>query len=164
MRKAKISGRRFSTPKPSPVPRPLPPLPPPDIEADDDNAAPSPVLSGDVLPMPADSDIPPHVWHLLQQAGELAATRLVGLLQSPRFASYAPTAQKALIELALTRAYGLPIRRALNVNLSSTDADAVAASLNDLASALPEHARSAAQRAASAGVRVSDGGEIPDNA
>lgn len=78
---------------------------------------------------------------MLQEAGELAAQRLVELLQSPRFPAYSPQAQRGLIELALTRAYGLPIRKALNLNLSTSDADAVAASLNDLVQNLPEHAR-----------------------
>lgn len=115
------------------------PAPPQDSEA----------LSGDVLPdaTSLNADIPPHVWQMLQQAGETAAARLVQILQSPRFASYAPSAQRGLIELALTRAYGLPIRKALNVNLSSSDADAVAASLSDLAGSLPETARQAVREA-----------------
>lgn len=96
-------------------------------------------LDGQVLP-PHATDIPPHVWAMLQEAGEVAASRLVAILKSQAFMTYAPTAQKALIELALTRAYGLPVRKALNVNLSTSDADAVAASLADLAQALPEHA------------------------
>lgn len=96
-------------------------------------------LDGQVLP-PHATDIPPHVWAMLQEAGEVAASRLVTILKSQAFMTYAPTAQKALIELALTRAYGLPVRKALNVNLSTSDADAVAASLADLAQALPEHA------------------------
>lgn len=78
---------------------------------------------------------------MLQTAGETAASRLVEILQSPRFASYAPSAQRGLIELALTRAYGLPIRKALNLNLSTSDADAVAMSLSDLSQSLPEHMR-----------------------
>ena len=102
-------------------------------------ASPAEGLDGQVLP-PHATDIPPHVWAMLQEAGEVAAHRLVQLLRSKAFLSYAPTAQKALIELALTRAYGLPVRKALNVNLSTSDADAVAASLADLAQALPEHA------------------------
>ena len=89
---------------------------------------------------PMGQDVPPHVWTLLQEAGELAAERLVSILRGNAFMSYAPTAQKALIELALTRAYGLPVRKALNVNLSTSDADAVAASLADLGQNLPEHA------------------------
>lgn len=127
-------------------------LPPP---ADD-----TPSLSGDVLPDAGSlgADIPPHVWNLLQQAGELAAARLVQVIQSPRFASYAPSAQRGLIELALTRAYGLPVRKALNVNLSTSDSDAVAASLADLAANLPENARSAVREAID-GVSRGDTGE-----
>lgn len=117
----------------------------PQAEAD----GPSLALSGDVLPdaSPLGADIPPHVWQMLQQAGELAAARLVQIIQSPRFTSYAPSAQRGLIELALTRAYGLPIRKALNVNLSTSDSDAVAASLADLAANLPENARTAVREA-----------------
>ncbi len=90
-------------------------------------------------PVPFDpspgGDIPPHVWSLLQQAGEAAAGRLRDLLKSPDFASYAPTAKARLIELALVRAYGLPIRRAVTVNLSGDD---VAKSLAELSDMLPE--------------------------
>ncbi len=86
-------------------------------------------------------DIPAHVWATLQEAGEEAAQRLLELLRAPSFKSYAPTAQKALIELALTRAYGLPVRRSVNVDLSTEDSDAIAASLIDLREALPERQR-----------------------
>lgn len=91
--------------------------------------------------------IPADVWALLQDAGALAAERLRDMLASPRFAKFPVTAQRALIELALTRAYGLPVRRSVSVNLSSTDADAIAASLVDLHNGLPER-QSAAHRAA----------------
>jgi hypothetical protein len=104
-----------------------------------------------VMPNGIGQDIPPHVWNLLQTAGELGAARLVQILQSPAFPSMAPSAQRGLIELALTRAYGLPIRKALNVNLTTGDADAVAASLADLASNLPETQREAVFRAARGG-------------
>ncbi len=90
-------------------------------------------------------DIPAHVWATLQEAGEEAAQRLLELLRSPSFKSYAPTAQKALIELALTRAYGLPVRRSVNVDLSTEDSDAIAASLIDLREALPERQRQGRQ-------------------
>ena len=139
---------------------PVTSLPPPSLPPPLPQDAPAPdALDGDVLPMSPVGDIPPHVWALLQQAGELAAEKLVAILQSPRFASYAPTAQRALIELALTRAYGLPIRRALNVNLSSSDSDAVAHSLADLAGALPETApRAPAFRA---GARLDPSDDTP---
>ena len=101
-------------------------------------------LDGEVVAMnngALGADIPPHVWALLQSAGEIAAQRLVQVLKSPAFSTYAPSAQRGLIELALTRAYGLPIRKALNVTLTSSDSDAVAASLADLSNSLPEHVR-----------------------
>jgi len=84
--------------------------------------------------------IPAHVWALLSEAGELAAERLRDILASPRFASFRPSEQRALIDLALTRAYGLPVRRSLSVSLSSSDTDAIAASLIGLQDALPERA------------------------
>lgn len=106
-------------------------------------------VDGEVMPIAGiGQDIPPHVWHLLQQAGELAAGRLVEILQSPAFKTYAPSAQRGLIELALTRAYGLPIRKALNLNLSTNDADAVAQSLADLAANLPENGSTRGNRGA----------------
>lgn len=87
--------------------------------------------------------IPAHVWALLSEAGELAAERLRDLLASPRFATFRPAEQRALIDLALTRAYGLPVRRSLSVSLTSSDTDAIAASLIGLQDALPERASAA---------------------
>lgn len=78
------------------------------------------------------SGIPSHVWSLLQEAGEVAAERLLTLLSGKKFDSYKPADQRALIDLALTRAYGLPVRRAVQLNLNTDDQDAVAASLNML--------------------------------
>lgn len=126
MRKPKMQGRRELAAS----------VPVPDKSPDDDTQS----VSGDVL-SPLSEDIPPHVWAMLQEAGELAAQRLVEILASPMFRTIAPSAQRGLIELALTRAYGLPVRKALSVSLTSTDADAVAASLADLTGALPETAR-----------------------
>lgn len=88
--------------------------------------------------MAASGDIPDHVWNMLQEAGEEAARRLRDMLQGPAFASFKPTERTRLIELALTRAYGLPVRRSVEVKLSSDDADAVAASLLSLGESLPE--------------------------
>ncbi len=107
------------------------------------NAEPLPVASNDA-PLPFDAspgdDIPPHVWALLQEAGAKAAERLRDILGSQAFNSYAPTAKARLIELAMTRAYGLPVKRSVNLSLSSDDADAVASSLAGLTDALPERA------------------------
>lgn len=94
-------------------------------------------LDGVVVP-PSEAGVPKHIWDMLQRAGEAAAFRLNEILQSPKFAKYPPTAQKALIELALTRAYGLPVRKAVTVTLSSADGDAVAKSLAELTGMLPE--------------------------
>jgi hypothetical protein len=82
----------------------------------------------------------------LQEAGEEAAQRLLELLQPLTFKALPGSVQRALLDLALTRAYGLPVRRSVSVNLSSDDADAVAASLASLADSLPERARDVTPR------------------
>ena len=85
-----------------------------------------------------DAGIPAHVWAMLQTAGEQAAERLVELLEPRRFNALPGSVQRALLDLALTRAYGLPVRRSVEVRLSSSDTDAVAASLSALRDSLPE--------------------------
>ncbi len=100
----------------------------------------------DGMALPPSEGVPAHVWPLLQQAGEAAAMRLVAIIRSASFMRMAPTAQKSFIELALTRAYGLPIKKAIQVNLSSKDSDAVSASLNALIGDLPEFRPSASNR------------------
>lgn len=104
--------------------------------------APEPTASGEVMPLdPTGVSGPPErVWTMLQEAGEEAARLLLAELQSPAFKSYSGAVKRALIDLALTRAYGLPVRRSIDVNLTSNDADAVAASLIALTDALPERA------------------------
>jgi hypothetical protein len=97
----------------------------------------TPDATPDALPAPQEG-IPPHVWATLQEAGEEAAQRLLELLQPHRFNTLAGSVQRALLDLALTRAYGLPVRRSVSLELSATDADAVAASLIDLRASLPE--------------------------
>ena len=98
-----------------------------------------PAQGQDTLPDAAPHEgIPSHVWALLQEAGEEAAARLVELMQPVRFNKLPATVQRALLDLALTRAYGLPVRRSVAVNLSTSDADAVAASLVELRDSLPE--------------------------
>jgi hypothetical protein len=90
--------------------------------------------------------LPAHVAATLAKAGEKAAQRLLELLAGPRFDRFRPSEQRALIELALTRAYGLPVRREVSVTLSSSDSDAVAASLASLAGRpLPEYATATLQ-------------------
>jgi hypothetical protein len=142
--------------------RPLSPRPPAQTALPpDDQTQDTPSLDGEVMGQasPLGADIPPHVWAMLQTAGETAAARLVQILQSPKFGQYPPSAQRGLIELALTRAYGLPIRKALNVNLSTSDSDAVAASLADLASNLPENSRQAVRDALARPIRSDDPAE-----
>ena len=88
--------------------------------------------------------IPPHVWAILQASGEKAASRLFDLLHSAKFDKLAPRDQAAMINLALTRAYGqadAPVKREVKVKLSNASADAVSAALERLAGSvtLPEH-------------------------
>jgi hypothetical protein len=83
--------------------------------------------------------IPPDVWTQLQAAGATAAERLADLLASKAFERLKPPDQARLIELALNRAYGPPIKREMTLSLSGNVSDAVAASLARLSSAdLPE--------------------------
>lgn len=88
---------------------------------------------------PRPSAIPPDVWDHLQQAGSLAAERLHELLAAPSFTRLRPSDQIKLIDLALVRAYGPPIKREVSLALSGDVSDAVAESLGRLAAApLPE--------------------------
>jgi len=83
--------------------------------------------------------IPPNVWVLLQSAGERAAGKLNDMLSSAKFDRLKPTEQSRLIELALNRAYGPPIKREMSLQLTGNVSDAVAASLASLsATDLPE--------------------------
>lgn len=102
--------------------------------------APAPVAPPEGRAAPP-TDIPPEVWAVLQEAGERAAQRLLELLDAATFPALPAATRARLIELALTRAYGLPVRRSISVDLSATDADAVAAALLDLHAALPERAQ-----------------------
>jgi hypothetical protein len=120
--------------KPSAAP-PMPDSPLPAVSADPSDAD---------APLPA--GLPANVAATLAKAGEAAATRLLSLLTGPRFDRFRPSEQRALIELALTRAYGLPVRREVSVSLTSSDTDAVAASLAHLAGRpLPEYRQSATE-------------------
>tara|TARA_R110002167_G_scaffold74809_6_gene209113 strand:- start:1162 stop:1569 length:408 start_codon:yes stop_codon:yes gene_type:complete len=85
------------------------------------------------------SAIPPNVWVLLQSAGERAAGKLNDMLSSIKFDRLKPTEQARLVELALNRAYGPPIKREMSLQLTGNVSDAVAASLASLsATDLPE--------------------------
>lgn len=83
--------------------------------------------------------MPPEAWEALQQAGTRAAERLRDLIEANSFKRLKPTDQARLIQLALDRAYGPPVKREMSLTLSGTVSDAVAESLGRLASAdLPE--------------------------
>jgi len=124
--KFKDRRRGLQRPEPDEVPAEKPLTPDPETDAGTHTVAPQ--------------EIPPHVWALLQESGERAAMRLLEMLSADRFQSYSAAVRARLIDLALTRAYGLPVRRSVSVDLTSNDADAVAAALNDLTSKLPERA------------------------
>jgi hypothetical protein len=86
-------------------------------------------------------NIPPATWQALSEAGHVAAERLLDLLQGKSFERLKAGDQARLIELALNRAYGPPIKREMSLTLSGTVSDAVAESLSNLASVdLPEMA------------------------
>lgn len=97
-------------------------------------------LDASNMPVP-DVAVPDHVWTALQMAGEAAAVRLAEILRSPKFTMYPPAAQKSLIELALTRAYGATTRKTVKVTLSSNGNDAIATSLAGMVDLLPEMMR-----------------------
>ena len=126
--------KRFARTKARPVSQPSRSAPRPQI--DDFEPDPVEVLPPQVDAGPAPQGIPDHVWHTLQAAGEKAVSRLYQILAGSRFMQMAPTAQKALIELALNRAYGLPVRKSIEVHVDG--ADAIAASLAELDAQLPE--------------------------
>jgi hypothetical protein len=92
-------------------------------------------------------DIPPETWQALQDAGHSAAERLRDLLQAKAFERLKPSDQARLIELALNRAYGPPIKREMSLTLSGNVSDAVAASLARLSAVdLPEFATDGRER------------------
>jgi len=83
--------------------------------------------------------IPPEAWAALQEAGQAAAERLRDLIAAKSFERLRPSEQARLIQLALDRAYGPPVKREMSLTLSGNVSDAVAESLGRLASAeLPE--------------------------
>ena len=74
----------------------------------------------------------------------MAAQHLVHLLDPLRFDKLSAKDQRALLDLALSRAYVRPdpgVKRSVQVQLSATGNDAVAASLArlDMRQALPEY-------------------------
>ena len=119
-KKAKPPEKRVLTPPSSPPPKPV------SVKAKTQEVSHAP------------PDIPRHVWKMLQEGGELAAERLLEMLNLANFHELKATEKARLIDMALTRAYGLPVRRSVNVELQSENADAVAAALADLHAALPE--------------------------
>ena len=87
-------------------------------------------------------NIPPATWQALSEAGHQAAERLLDLIKAKSFERLKPTDQARLIELALNRAYGPPIKREMSLTLSGNVSDAVAESLGALAgTSLPEFSR-----------------------
>jgi len=91
--------------------------------------------------------IPDHVWQTLQDAGSAASERLLALLTGKSFERLKAGDQARLIQLALDRAYGPPVKASMSLQLSGSVSDAVAESLGRLASHdLPEMRRKAPSR------------------
>ena len=101
---------------------------------------------------PRPDAIPPAVWALLQEAGSVAAGRLLDLLHSKAFERLKVGDQTRLIQLALDRAYGPPIKREMSLTLSGTVSDAVSEALAAHAGLdLPEMRTSTARSRAKVG-------------
>jgi hypothetical protein len=88
--------------------------------------------------------IPAHVWEVLQECGEEAAYRLRELLQSEKFNKLGASNQAQLIRLGFEYVYGkpeTPTKQKVSTKLTGDQADAVAASLANLAgnAQLPEY-------------------------
>ena len=89
----------------------------------------------------APGTIPDHVWRLLGSAGEAAAVRLQHMLTDhDQWAALKQGERLRLVELAMNRAYGPPVKREVKLT-GKLDADAVQASLSRLSDAmdLPEY-------------------------
>ena len=94
--------------------------------------------------------IPDHLWSLVQEIGEHGLNRLFEIISSPTFYKYKGSDQTKLLAMAIERAYGkpdAPIRKSVNLNLSSSDTDAVNAALSRLSDNvdLPEYRHSKKQ-------------------
>ena len=92
--------------------------------------------------------IPDHLWSLVQEIGEHALNRLFEIVSSPTFYKYRGSDQTKLLMMAIERAYGkpdAPVRKSVNLNLSSSDNDAVNAALARLSDNvdLPEYTHTA---------------------
>ena len=93
---------------------------------------------------PVSDRMPDAVWQTIQGVGVEAVARLSELLQPERFNALNDRDKLRLIQLATDRAYGKAdagVKRTVQVNLSATGNDAVAASLERLnkAAHLPEY-------------------------
>lgn len=90
-------------------------------------------------PQASPDGIPAETWALLRSAGHTAAERLDTMLKSSSFNRLKASDQARLVELALNRAYGPPVKREMSLTLSGDVSDAVATSLARLSSVdLPE--------------------------
>lgn len=86
--------------------------------------------------------IPPETAALLRKAGHAAAEALADWLEPHKLAKLKPGERIRLVELALTRAFGPPVKREVSVTLSGDVSDAVSASLAALSARdLPEMRR-----------------------
>lgn len=117
-------------------------------------------------PPPADmpEHVPAHVWHLLQRSGEKAAEKLLDILTSASWAKLPTATQLRVIDLALTRAYGPPIKREVSVALTGKVSDATSDALAAMSGQpLPEYRHHTSKGRADDAIDVTpEGSDYPD--
>ena len=94
-----------------------------------------------IVPSPNEK-IPNHVWTILSECGETAAERLQEMLTDRHFHGLRGSDKANLIRMAFEYAYGkpdAPLKRSVNLNLSSDSTDAVQAAMAKLAAAVPAY-------------------------
>jgi len=103
------------------------------------------LVSPKITPLPSESPnekIPAHVWRKLSDCGEKAAERLCEMLSDEKFHKLRGSDKTNLIRMAFEYAYGkpdAPLKRSVNLNLSSDNSDAVQSAMAKLAAAVPEY-------------------------
>lgn len=90
-----------------------------------------------VIPDRANPSIPPIVWEILQEAGDVASQRLLDLISDDvKFSRLSTKDQIKLIEMAFNRAYGLPdspMKKNVHLHLDKDDKGASVNMLDELA-------------------------------
>lgn len=94
-----------------------------------------------IVPSPNEK-IPDKVWKILSGCGEKAADRLQEMLASEHFHNLRGSDKTNLIRMAFEYAYGkpdAPLKRSVNLNLSSSNTDAIQSAMLKLANAVPDY-------------------------